>query len=55
MSLSSKLVEPKEGVMETSDLQLEWFTELKKTHSLDYQYIIKDIKGYEPTARWRDT
>ena len=35
---------------------LEWLTELRKAiYFLDYWFITKDIKGYESTARWRDT
>ena len=35
---------------------LERLTELRKaTYLLDYWLITKDIKGYESTARWRDT
>ena len=31
-------------------------TELRKpVYSLDYKFITKDIKRYEPTARWRET
>ena len=30
----------------------QWLTELRKpVYSLDYKFITKDIKKYEPTAR----
>ena len=32
---------------------LQWLTELRKTvYLLDYQFSMKDIKGYEWTAKW---
>lgn len=35
---------------------LKQFTGVKKPiYSLDCQFIIKNIKGYRSTARWRDT
>ena len=35
---------------------LEWLTELwKPIYLLDYQFITKDIKGYESIERWSDT